>query len=233
MCRKHYALSICHARNFDVNFMQMFSNFLADNFVQLSPLLGIWLGFQTLSNLLFSLRWTNIYTVWFFLPWEVMKPWQAFFCRASSKGGKEEERKDPSRKPKNPNWATKGQGNKLCSRDPPPVVRSISGKERERPGINTGSKDSTSLVWSDTIPTLVPLDVIRDMSFYILYMNSLSLCVCPTRRFCVLIHRQNRQGAVLSSWLTRVSSRQNMHNTFPRWLTDDSQLYYSAAVITR
>jgi hypothetical protein len=48
-----------------------------------------------------------------------------------------------------------------------PVVRSISGKERDRPGINTGSKDSTSLVWSDTTPALVPLEVIRDMSFYI------------------------------------------------------------------
>jgi hypothetical protein len=46
-----------------------------------------------------------------------MKPWQALFCRASSKGGKEEERMDPSENPKNPNWVTKGQGNKLYSRN--------------------------------------------------------------------------------------------------------------------
>jgi hypothetical protein len=29
------------------------------------------------------------------------------------------------------------------------------------------------------------------------------------------------------------AAEQNMHSTFPRWLTDDSQLYCSAAVITR
>jgi hypothetical protein len=42
-----------------------------------------------------------------------------------SKGGKEKERKDPSQKPKNPNWITKGQGNKLCSRDPTGLKKHI------------------------------------------------------------------------------------------------------------
>jgi hypothetical protein len=107
---------------------------------------------RTLSGFFYPKNWQNL--------------GKHYFAGHQVKGERRKRERIQVRSPKTQIGSQRGKGTNYAP-ETPPVVRSISGKGRDRPVINTGSKDSTSLVWSDTIPTLVPLDVNRDMSFYI------------------------------------------------------------------
>ncbi len=139
---------ICHARNFDMNFMQTFSNFLAGNFVQLSPLLGIWLGFQTLSNLFFQplvnqqVRCLVFSTLRFD---EILASIILQGIKPRGKGGREKGSKSEAQKTQI--GSQRGKGSNYDAPETPPVVRSISGKERDRPGITLVAR--TLPVWYD------------------------------------------------------------------------------------